>query len=74
MTLMFLLVVSFAKIGKIGERGKDYFPIVSFTLASRFGTSKHIDLESECHDHWKQMSLFTPHSRIIFFNGLQMDQ
>ena len=25
-----------AKIEKIGERGKDYFPIVSFTLASRF--------------------------------------
>ena len=29
-----------AKIRKIGERGKDYFPIVSFTLASRVGISK----------------------------------
>ena len=28
-----------AKIRKIGERGKDYFLIVSFTLASRFGVS-----------------------------------
>ena len=29
-----------AKIGKIGERGKDYFPIVSFTLDSRAGISR----------------------------------
>ena len=36
MILIFLLVVSFAKLGKIGEQGKDYFPIVSFTLVSRY--------------------------------------
>ena len=32
-------IVFKVKIGKIGERGKDYFTNVSFTLASRFGVS-----------------------------------
>ena len=30
----------FAKIRKIMEPGKGYFPIVSFTLANRFGISR----------------------------------
>ena len=30
----------FAKIEKIVERGKGYFPIISFTLVCRFGISR----------------------------------
>ena len=37
--LLFVIMICRAKIRKIGERGKDYFPIISFTLASRFGVS-----------------------------------
>ena len=34
--ILFVIMICRAKIRKIMERGKDYFSIVSFTLASRF--------------------------------------